>query len=300
MKHRQFKPDPTVTVPRQPMFRPAHADRSTPAASPFFQATPAPPVQLAPPATPVIQRQETTDEETAKESSAKKDEKDPLVEGLKITGARLLKEPKFKAWYEPRLSLLKKNLWEERPSQEKAALITFGGVNLALAGLVFALNPEMRELLSGANIGAPLAWLPYSPVEGFKYKLPKPGESQYGFSGEFTLNPYLELLRDRYPNFPVSGAKFGLDTAYTPGQGLSLTGGKFGLEFLGGGLKAEGKSFTEISPYPLLIPGTDPLAPPSTLMQSVPGLPPLHTGPGFQVMLSADLYKLFPKLANIF
>ncbi|NEQ45464.1 MAG: hypothetical protein F6K00_18755 [Leptolyngbya sp. SIOISBB] len=298
MKTQKLKREPTHPAIQRPMFYLARRDRpaTTP---PFFQAA-APHVQLATAATPIIQRQDTAEKDTAQESSAKKAEKDPLVEGLKITGARLLKEPKFKAWYKPRLSLLKQNLWEERPSEEKAALITFGGVNLALAGLVFALNPEMRELLSGANIGTPLGWLPYSPVEGFKYKLPKPGESQYGFSGEFTLNPYLGLLRDRYPNFPLSGAKFGLDTAYTPGQGLSLTGGKFGLEFLGGGLKAEGKSFTKISPYPLLIPGADPLAPPSTLMQSVPGLPPLHTGPGFQVMLSADLYKLFPKLAHIF
>lgn len=281
------------------MFSLAGRDRKA-TAPPFFSVTSAYPVQLTASNSPIIQRQETTEEETAPEASPKKEEKDPLIEGLKITGAQLIKEPKFKAWYKPRLSLLKKNLWEERPSEEKAALLTFGGVNLGLAGLIFALNPNMRKLLSGANIGAPLGWIPYSPVEGFKYKLPKPGESQYGFSGEFTFNPYLEPLRDRYPKFPLSGAKFGLDTAYTPDQGLSVTGGKFSLDFLGGGLKAEGKSFTELSPYPMVIPGADPFTPPATLMQSVPGIPPLQTGPGFQVMLSADLYKLFPRLTNLF
>ncbi|MGK7908798.1 MAG: hypothetical protein AB4040_16440 [Synechococcus sp.] len=249
----------------------------------------------------MVQRQEPAEPE--KSEAEKPKEKDPLVEGLKTTGKQLLKVPKFKAWYEPKLDFLKQRLWEKRPSHEKAALITFGGVNLGLAGLVFALNPEARELLSDVNIGQPLGWLPYSPIEGFKYKLPRPGKSEYGFSGEFTFNPYLELLRDRYPQVPLTGATFGLDTAYTPGQSLSLTGGKFGLEFLGGGLKAEGKSFTELSPYPEVLPVPGHLGLPSTLMQNVPGLPPIKTGPGFQSMLSVDLVKLaskFPSLQRLF
>ena len=297
MKTKKLKRAPTQPVSRQPMFYPTGRDRTS-ATPPFFSA--ASPVQLAAANSAIIQRQAPPEKETTQTASPKKDEKDPVIEGLKITGAQLLKQPKFKAWYEPRLSLLKKNLWEERPSKEKAALLAFGGVNLGLAGLVFALNPELRKLLSGANIGTPLGWIPYSPIEGFKYTLPQPGKSQYGFSGEFTLNPYLKRLRDRYPNFPLSGTTFGLDTAYTPGRGMALTGGKFALDFLGGGLKAEGKSFTELSPYPMMIPGTDPLAPPATLMQSVPGMPPLQTGPGFQIMLSADLLKLFPRFANLF
>lgn len=246
-------------------------------------------------AEPFIQRQETTETQTAE----KQEEKDPMVEGLKTTGEQLLKYPKFKAWYEPKLDLLKQRFWDQQPSEAKAAMITYGGINLALAGLVFALNPEVRELLSDVNIGKPLGWIPYSPIEGFKYKLPKAGTSTYGFSTDFTLSPYLELLRERYPEVPLTGATFGLETAYTGGQGLSVTGGKFGLEFLGGGLKAEGKTFKEISPYPIMIPGADPLSPPSMLMQSVPGLPSLKT-PGFQVTVSADLYKLFPGLANLF
>lgn len=262
---------------------------------PFFAATATPMVQRVAAHPLLIQREEAPSTEASKE-------KDPVIEGLKTTGKQLLKYPAFKTWYEPKIEFFKQQLWEERPSDEKAALIAFGGVNLGLAGLVFALNPELQSLLSDTNIGQPLGWIPYSPIEGFKYKLPKPGASTYGFSGEFTANPYLKLLHKRYPNVPLTGATVGLDTAYTPGQGLSVTGGKFGLEFFGGGLKAEGKSFTELSPYPMLMPGHDPLGMSPMLMQSVPGLPPLKTGPGFQFMLSVDLIKLgsrFPKLKRL-
>jgi len=265
----------------QPMFPPA-AMAGRKAAGDFFFA-----------ARPAIQRQEESAAET------KAEEKDPVVEGLKTTGEQLLKNPRFKSWYEPKVDMLKLRLWEEQPSEAKAAIITYGGINLALAGLVFALNPQVRELLSDVNIGKPLGWIPYSPIEGFKYKLPAAGKSTYGFGADFTLTPYLEKLHERYPQVPLTGATFGLETGYTPGQGLSVTGGKFGLEFLGGGLTAEGKTFTELSPYPMLIPGAGPLEPPSMLMQSVPGLPALQT-PGFQVTLSADLYKLFPKFAKLF
>ena len=109
------------------------------------------------------------------------------------------------------------------------------------------------------NIGKPLGWIPYSPVEGFKYTLPEPGKSAYGFSADFTLGPYLDVLRKKRPGLPLTGATFGLESAYDPaGKGFSLTGGKFGLDFFGGGLKAEGKTFKDLSPYPLLIPGTQP------------------------------------------
>lgn len=295
MKILRAKQDSSSSTSHRPMFRPAQNAGREKGAMPFFRTGPGPVLQSMGAERPFIQRQETTEPQ----AEEKAEEKDPMVEGLKTTGEQLLKLPKFKAWYEPKLDLLKQRLWEQQPSEAKAAMITYGGVNLALAGLVFALNPEVRELLSDVNIGKPLGWIPYSPIEGFKYKLPEAGESAYGFSADFTLNPYLELLREHHPQVPVTGATFGLETAYTPGQGLSVTGGKFGLEFLSGGLKAEGKTFTELSPYPMIIPGAGPLEQPSMLMQSVPGLPSKKT-PGFQVMISADLYKLFPGFANLF
>lgn len=292
MKTWKTPPKPVNRSVRPLMFRPARGYSQSEKPAPFFQTAPS--VQPLQQVQPLIQREEAQPEATQKE------EKDPLVEGLKKTGEQLLKYPKFKAWYEPKLDLLKQRLWQERPSDEKVALLTFGGVNLGLAGLVFALNPEMRQLLSDVDIGSPLGWIPYSPIEGFKYKLPETGKSAYGFSTEFTLDPYLDWLRKRYPQIPFTGATFALDTGYTPGQRPSFTGGKFGLEFFGGGLKAEGKSFTELSPYPLFLPGTAPFEPSTTLMQGFPGLPPIQTGPGFQVMISADLYKLFPGLAKLF
>ena len=173
-------------------------------------------------------------------------------------------------------------------------MMAFLGLNLGIAGTAFAASPQMRSVLSDVNIGKPLGWLPYSPIEGFKYKLPEQGKSEYGFSADFTLNPYLDLLRKQYSGLPLAGATFGLESSYDrTGKGVSLTGGKFGLDFFGGALKAEGKTFKELSPYPLLHRSDVPGEPASWVQQQYPGLPMIKE-PGFQFMLNADLLKLFP------
>jgi hypothetical protein len=245
------------------------------AGAPFFQG-------------PILQRQESKEEE----------KKDPLAEGLKTTGEQLAEHKPFKDWYEPRLKRLKLTLWDRASPADKAAMLTFLGLNLGTGAAAFALDPKIRAALSGVNIGRPLGWIPYSPIEGFNYTLPEPGKPGYGFGADFTLNPYLDLLRKKYSRLPLTGATFGLESSYDPtGKGFSLTGGRFGLEFFGGGLKAEGKTFKDLSPYPLLIPGRDSGAPGSWLMQEVPGLPQIG-GPGYQFTINADLLKLFPQLAK--
>ena len=258
--------------------------------SPFFQ----PAVQRASPAPffqgPMLQRQGSKEEE----------KKDPLTEGLKTTGEKLAEHEQFKQWYEPKLNRLKLTLWDKASPADKAAMLTFLGLNLGTAATVFAVDPKIRAALSGVNIGKPLGWIPYSPIEGFKYTLPEQGKSQYGFSADFTLKPYLDLLRKKYSRLPLTGATFGLESSYDPtGKGLSLTGGKFGLDFFGGALKAEGKTFKDLSPYPLLIPGREPGAPGSWLMQEVPGMPQVGR-PGYQVTINADLLKLFPQFQRVF
>jgi hypothetical protein len=259
--------------PPSPFFHPA--PQRAPAEGTFFGDT-------------RVQRQEKKDDER----------KDPLAEGLKLTAEKALEHAPVKQWYEPRLQQLKTSLWDRSSTGDKAAMLTFLGLNLGTAATAFALDPKLRATLSDVNIGKPLGWIPYSPVEGFKYKLPKQGESAYGLSADFTLNPYLAQLRKSHPGFPLSGATFGVDSAYDPAHGqFGFTGGKFGLEFFGGGLKAEGKTFKDLSPYPLLVPGTQPGMPASWLMQQMPGLP--HMGsPGYQFTVNADLLKLFPGLAK--
>jgi hypothetical protein len=238
----------------------------------------------------LIQRQANSDD----------DKKNPLTEGLKTTGERLLEHKPFKEWYDPKLHQLELTLWDAASPADKAAMLAFLGLNLGTAATAFAVDPKIRAALSDVNIGKPLGWIPYSPVEGFKYTLPKPGTSPYGFSADFTLADYLALLRKKYPHFPLSGAKFGLESAFDPtGKGFSLTGGKAGLEFFGGALKAEGKTFKDLSPYPLLLPGTQPGEPGSWLMQEEPGLPKIHR-PGYQFTINADLLKLFPDLRKHF
>jgi hypothetical protein len=198
-----------------PFFRPQV--QRTAAGAPFFHG-------------PVLQRQENKEEE----------KKDPLTEGLKTTGEQLAEHKPFKDWYEPRLNTLKLTLWDKASPADKAAMLTFLGLNLGVGATAFAVDPKIRSALSGVNIGKPLGWIPYSPVEGFKYTLPEQGKSEYGFSADFTLNPYLDLLRKRHSGLPLTGATFGLESSYDPaGKGLSLTGGKFGLDFFGGGLRQD-------------------------------------------------------------
>jgi hypothetical protein len=240
---------------------------------------------------PMVQRQENPQEE---------EKKDPLTAGLKTTGEKLAEHKPFKDWYEPKLEHLKYTYRDEASPGDKAAMLTYLGLNLGTAAAAFSLDPRLRAALSGVNIGKPLGWIPYSPIEGFKYTLPEPGKSAYGFSADFTASDYLALLRKKYPHLPLSGATFGLESAYdSAGKGFSLTGGKFGLDFFGGGLKAEGKTFKDLSPYPLLLPGTQPGQPGSWLMQEVPGLPKIG-GPGYQFTINADLLKLFPQLQRSF
>jgi hypothetical protein len=257
-----------------PFFRPpvrrAHVDTT------FFQP-------------PMLQRQESKEEE----------KKDPLTEGLKTTGEQLAEHQPFKDWYEPQLERLKRTLWDRASPADKAAMLTFLGFNVGTAATVLTLNPQMGGALSDVNIGKPLGWIPYSPIEGFKYKLPEQGKSGYEFSTDFTLNPYLEARRKKHPGMLLTGATFGLESAYDPsGKGFSLTGGRFGLDFLGGAVKAEGKTFNDLSPYPLLVPETQPGAPASWLMQEVPGMPKIDRS-GYQFMINADLLKLFPSLQKV-
>jgi len=239
--------------------------------------------------TDTIQRQESS-------GSDSNDTPSPVGAGLKTVGSQLMKNPRFRLWLDPRLDYLRDTLWSSRSLEEKAAIIGYGAFSLGTAGFAFSQMPEMRQALSGVNIGLPLGWIPYSPIDSFSYKLPGAGSSAYGFSAGFNFDSYLELLSRHYPGNPLTGASFGLNTAYTPGEGLSVTGGKFGLKFFGGGLSATGSTFTSLSPYPQFNPGELPGEPPLWSMQSVPGMPSLQTGPGFQVMIMADFQKLITRL----
>lgn len=237
--------------------------------------------------------------EDAPAVGAEEEKKEPITEGLKTVGEKLVENESFKKWYEPRLAGLKYTLWDKASPADKAAMLSFLGVNLGVAGLAFASNRQLRETLSGVNIGKLMGLVPYSPIKGFSYKLPGAGKSATEFTADFTLDPYLDLWKKR-PSFLPSGASFGLESSYDPnGRGFNLTGGKFGLDFFDGALKAEGKTFKSLSPYPMLMPGMGPGFEPTWLMNQTPGMPDLKAS-GFQFMLNADLLKLFPGLKKRF
>jgi hypothetical protein len=80
------------------------------------------------------------------------------------------------------------------------------------------------------------------------------------------VGDYLALLRKKYPH--LCSLKRPLDWSLPtirPARACRSRG-KFGLGFFGGGLKAEGKTFKDLSPYALLLPGLQLGAPGSWLM----------------------------------
>lgn len=229
------------------------------------------PIRVSPVSEPVVQRDD--------------DDEDPLTEGLALTAEKALEEEAVKEGLE--------NLWDDLPGEAQAALISFGGLNLGMAYISLIYSSSMRENLSDVDIGAPLSLIPYVPIESFKYKLPGPGGTGTEFSAELNFDDYFELLREHVPSIPITDLTVGLEGTLRPGSGFSVTGGSFGLEFLGGALTAQGSAFSELSPYPMMIPGRG-LEPPSMLMQSFPSLPSMQTGFGMQGGLLLDLAKVFP------
>src|SRR5689334_3980539 len=203
---------------RDPVF--FRSPAPAPAGDPFFKPA-------AGADAPAVQK------EDAPATGTEEEKKDPLTEGLKTTGEKLAENESFKKWYEPRLARLKYTLWDKASPAEKAGMLTFAGLNLGMLGAAFASNPQLRSTLSGVNIGKPLGWIPYSPLEGFSYKLPGAGKTATEFTTDFTLNPYLDAWKGR-PSFMPSGATFGFESNYDPKGGFNLTGGKFGLDFFGG------------------------------------------------------------------
>ena len=257
-----------------------HPARAPAGGDPFFK-----PVAAGPADAPAVQTQGAP-------TAADDEKKDPVAEGFKTVGSHLFEHEPLKKAIEPIGKQLKLTLWDNMKPAEKAAMLSFAGVNLGMAGAAFAANPQLCNSFSDVNIGKPLGWIPYSPIEGFKYQLPGAGKTATGLSADFTLNPYLELVHKRWPHFPLTGATLGLESSDdTAAKRFNLTGGKLGLDFFGGGLKAEGKTFNELSPYPQLNLGPDGMSS-SWTMQELPGMPTMKTGLGYQFMLNADIMKL--------
>jgi hypothetical protein len=244
---------------------------------------------------PIIQKEEGDQKQKQKEDN------EALTEGLKIVGENLMSNnPDFKKWMEPRLELMKKYAWTDQPLSYKVGVISYGLTNLAILGGTFAADPQFRaqsiDFMQDKNLAAPLGLIPYSeyfPLSSFKYKLPSEENDAYKFDAKFVLTPWWSLLRSRFSFLPEASLGFGLSSAYDPGKGsFGVTGGQFSVGLFGGGLKLSGGTFSELSPYPMFIPGTLPGEDPAMLMKSVPGPPSIKLPEqDFRFMLSLDLMK---------
>lgn len=139
-----------------------------------------------------------------------------ITEGLMITAGQLFDLPAF------RLRILDplgdevlhrlEGLWNRMPVHEQAVLVGAGATGvLALTG-VAATSPEVHTLLDGVDIGTPLGWIPYSPLEGFSYSRPTgdgPETRRWTFTTDFSLDPVSRLIEDHlhWEGFDV-GARF--------------------------------------------------------------------------------------------
>ena len=93
---------------------------------------------------------------TQHEANGDDEQKDPLTEGLKTTGERVLEHKPFKEWYDPKLHQVELTLRDAASPADKAAMAAFLGLNLGTTATASALDPKIRAALSDVNVGKPV------------------------------------------------------------------------------------------------------------------------------------------------
>lgn len=244
-----------------------------------------------------IQRQEKSGEANEKSDGV-------VTEGAGIVWSQLNKNPEFELWKKDQTTKLKYKLWDSQPTELKAGVVGFGLSSVGLLGTAFAIDPSFRaksiETLQGVNLALPLSLLPHSEylgLSGFKYNLPSAENAQYTFASEFSLTPFLELLRTKW-EFPKVGLDLGLDSSYSKAAGFKpITGGNIKLKF-GAGIVDVSAFYNQTLPAtPVLINNPNLGEPPVWLMRSLPSQMDDNLPKGTGVFITVDVFRL-PELFN--
>jgi hypothetical protein len=233
-----------------------------------------------------IQRQEKKEEEPEDKTG------EVIGGGLGTVASQAMEYEPFKLWLDANLlNYLKNTFWEERSGEEKAVIVTQGILTAGLFSASFV-DPNMRKTFSDVDLGAALSWIPYNPIGGFKYKLPGKISPNYQFNLELQGDDYLDLLRESYPRIPQLGLTFGLSSQYSKQEGFSVTGGSIEMKIGAGIVNLKGFINQPVSPYPILIPPSEPGGPYSWLMQELPGIDEELWPKGTGLMIQVNVMRI--------
>ena len=126
----------------------------------------------------------------------KKDEADPVGDGLKLAAEKALKKKEVKEKIIKPIEDRAKQTYEKLPAAEKAAVVSFGAVTYGLALGPMLGTKRGRKHLSGVNFIAPLNLIPNWPLSSFKYTLPESAGKPLKFELKFDGSDLLKIGRD--------------------------------------------------------------------------------------------------------
>lgn len=236
----------------------------------------------------VLRREEKGEGE--KKEEKKKDAGEVLVEGLKVVAEQAGKDKEIKEKIIKPIEKEAEERWDQLSGGEKAATVSFGAVTYGIGLGALLSSEEGREVLSGVNLLAPTALIPYWPVTKFSLKPPEDPATAYSFTLGFDGTDILKRIREDHAWFPLEGLS--VEGSWkTDADGASkLTGlkGKFkflrGIELSGGLMK--GPMLTT----PIELGVRDDRT--YMLMQTIPGQK--DETPNIGGMITIDMLKLMP------
>lgn len=159
----------------------------------------------APAAAPPVLRRQDADKPKPAEKEAKAGK--VLLDGLKIAAEEAGKDKVIKEKVLKPIEKAAAARWARLSGGDQAAIIGFGAVTygVGLGGLLG--SAEGRKVLSGVNILAPTALIPYWPVTKFVLTPPKDDSGAYAFKLGFDGDAILQRIRDSAPGFPIESLK---------------------------------------------------------------------------------------------
>lgn len=249
---------------------------------------------LAAPHKLALQRQ-TPDGETEEVPPEKKEPGEVIAEGMKTVAEQATdNNPKVKSVIIDPMKDRLKRVWGRLGTGEKAATIGFGAGTLGLAGGTLLSDPGGRKVLEGVNLAAPFTLIPYMPLSGFKYTLPKgegPDERLFKFETDFKADELINL-RTKSRGLPEMSLSVSMQWGFDPSTDrLSVLGGSATLGLVPG-LSISGGAYKDIlRPFPTFA------GPGGGLIESRKSIPELGAPKqrrDVRVMVTVDLLKFRP------
>lgn len=232
--------------------------------------------ELTPLRAPTVQRQD---------DERKKEEPDPVGEGLAVVGANLGENnPAFGVFTEKLAADFMR-----QPPELSVGVPVFLGANYAFLWSMAMVNPAMRRNFDDFNLAMLPGIVPQFPVKTFTYRILDGAQTRFEFDFGLDATSLLEAFNDGVLNTHLSSLKLDssgrLDTAGSGMPSLSALQVKLGL--FSDGVNLTGGFRNGISPYPLIEPG-------GSVMAQAPALPDLQAGrQDVRFTLNLDLVRLY-------